>query len=154
MVEWQPCWLIDASGPNWVEQSIVPLSEFTVCIRSEPQAQARFFWWLGLWPYLNLKKYLQAYHMYRARALSTPEVLNFAAPSQHYAATGSEPQARSVQAGDPGTLQKEFLFGVQRVAGRARHPSPLLVHGEAAISELTGSENYLKMSKFYKLAHV
>ena len=51
-----------------------------------------------------INKYLQAYHMYRAEALSTPEVRRLDSMSRDALAT----------------LQKEFPFGVKRADGTLR----------------------------------
>ena len=51
-----------------------------------------------------INKYLQAYHMYRAEALSTPEVRRLDSMSRDALAT----------------LQKEFPFGVERSDGTLR----------------------------------
>ncbi len=55
-----------------------------------------------------INKYLQAYHMYRAEALSTPEVRRLDSMSRDALAT----------------LQKEFPFGVKRADGTLRLLTP------------------------------
>jgi hypothetical protein len=82
-----------------------------VCIRSEPwcfsqaNPKAKFVDPIpGMIVAIN--KYLQAYHMYRAEALSTPEVRRLDTINM-----SSEALA---------TLQKEFPFGVQRSDGTLR----------------------------------
>ncbi len=54
-----------------------------------------------------INKYLQAYHMYRAEALSTPEVRRL---------RRVDTMSRDALA----TLQKEFPFGVKRADGTLR----------------------------------
>ena len=82
-----------------------------MCIRSEPwcfsqaNPKAKVADPIpGMIVAINLTKYLQAYHMYRAEALSTPEVRRLDSMSRDALAT----------------LQKEFPFGVKRADGTLR----------------------------------